>query len=259
MKNTKYILGAALICAIFLTGNVNAASFLEDEAGISAYVNTGSTIDLDSAKAAFQTIEYETDTYIVGSISLSGIEEWEYVHVYVSSDGWIVAYYLKDEPASKIMRWENYNGGAMPATKLEDSISKVSANIGVAYSTVEDDIKYYHFKYPNANRMMLIADRIDVDGTDTFQFKVPTNHTIYEGSWYHYAYDTYGSNTKIDETEVSSFASCNNCIQRNRGFCTSTQTIKGIFHEVSIYHDESTNYNYNGYASVAAALIYQEP
>ena len=79
-------------------------AFLEDEAGVSAYVNTSQSIDLSKAESCYRTIEYKCDDYIIGSVELPDLPEDEDVHVYVSADGWIVAYYLKDEPASKIMQ-----------------------------------------------------------------------------------------------------------------------------------------------------------
>ncbi len=86
------------------------ASFLEKEAGISAYTNLNQKIDLVKVKTAFRTVEKETSTYIVGSVPVPGYDEdswkeWPDVHCFVHKDGWIVAYYLADVPTSKIMYW----------------------------------------------------------------------------------------------------------------------------------------------------------
>lgn len=78
-------------------------SFLEEEAGISAYTNVGEAINLGNAKTAFGTIEYETSDYIIGSVPLPDYAETEDVHAYVHKDGWVVAYYLEDEPVAKIV------------------------------------------------------------------------------------------------------------------------------------------------------------
>lgn len=40
------------------------ASFLENEAGISCYVNAGQTIDLAKAKPLFKVLEDETSSYL---------------------------------------------------------------------------------------------------------------------------------------------------------------------------------------------------
>ena len=84
--------------------SIQAKSFLEDEAGISAYMNAGQNIDLNLAKKAYRTIEEETEQYIIGSVKLTGYSETEDVHAYVHKDGWIVTYYLKDEPSAKILK-----------------------------------------------------------------------------------------------------------------------------------------------------------
>ena len=44
------------------------ASFLEDEAGISAYGQV-SSVDLDLAENAFKNVEKKTDEYIIGSVA----------------------------------------------------------------------------------------------------------------------------------------------------------------------------------------------
>ena len=116
-------------------------TFLEEEAGISTYTNVGQAIDLEAAKSVFRTIEYETDEYIVGSVPLPDYGETEDVHVFVHRDGWVVSYYLRDEPTAKIVDWENYGGGVIRGTKLEDGIFVVCAAIGVSGG----DYKYYHF------------------------------------------------------------------------------------------------------------------
>lgn len=49
---------------LFLTGNASAA-FATNESGISAYVNMGTSINLDQASLAYKTIEDRTSTYII--------------------------------------------------------------------------------------------------------------------------------------------------------------------------------------------------
>ena len=47
------------------------SSFLDDEAGISAYFDASATIDLNDVRSLFRTIEVETADYIIGSIPVS--------------------------------------------------------------------------------------------------------------------------------------------------------------------------------------------
>jgi hypothetical protein len=98
----------------FLSRPVMAAesTFLDEEAGISAYTNLGTTI------------EQETADYIVGSVALPDLPETEDVHCFVHSDGWIVTYYLAAEPTSKIIGWV-YPSSTTLVTKLEVGIDEM--------------------------------------------------------------------------------------------------------------------------------------
>jgi hypothetical protein len=167
-----------LLCAIFLfAGSASAkTSFPTDEAGISAYTNIGLSIDLSKAKTVYRTVEYECADYVIGSVELPGYPGTEDVHVYVSKSGWVRAYYLKDEPVAKIIDWNDYQGGTITGTKLEDGLAKMCDGIGVALI----DVKYYDFRYPNANRLMIVADAKYDEGTDTFDIKIPGDFTVYE-------------------------------------------------------------------------------
>ena len=238
-------------------------AFLEDEAGVSAYVNTSQNIDLSKAIPCYRNIEYECDDYIIGSVELPDLPEDEDVHVYVSSDGWIVAYYLKDEPASKIMQWIGYDGGGeITTTKLEDAISKMCTGIEIPYQQVKSKIKYYDFKYPDANRLMIIVDKMDVHGTDTFEFKIPGDYTVYKASWSHCSYDCGASTASIKKSAdeewitINSFGGCNDCWQLKHGYYDIWME-PDVFYTVSIGHYEGGGYT--GYACIATVFVYQEP
>jgi len=148
-------------------------SFLEEEAGVCAYTKLTPPVNLTIAKTAFKTIEYECEDYIIGSVAVSG-DESEDVHVYVSKDGWLVAYYLKEDPFPKILK----NLMNFDDNKLKDAIKKVCDALWVSLPTVN----YYDFRYPNANKVMIIADKAS-GGTygeyaykyfsDSFKFMIP--------------------------------------------------------------------------------------
>lgn len=76
---------------------------LDDEADISAYYKTTGSISLAQVKSAFRTIELETNQYLIDSDAVLAYEEHYDVHVYVNVNGWILAYYMKDAPVSKII------------------------------------------------------------------------------------------------------------------------------------------------------------
>lgn len=206
-------------------------SYLEDEAGISAYTNVEETIDLEDAKTAFRTIEHETEEYIIGSVPLPDYAETEDVHVYVHTDGWVVAYYLEAEPASKIVDWEDYSTAEIiTGTKLEDGVSEVCNAAGVPIR----NLKYYDFRYQNANRLMIVADAVwDSRGPDTFTIKLPSDFSFYERSFSHYfsgnSYDY--SRMYIDEDQISELYSDE---ATDYGQLSATQLSLDTFHTISI-------------------------
>jgi len=151
-----------------------ATSFLEKEAGMAAYTNLGQKIDLAKAKKAFRTIEKDTDTYVVGSVPVPGYESAmsEDVHCFIHKDGWIVSYYLRDEITSKIMYWGNWDGKTIN-TKTEAGLIFASSVLGLTPTNV----KYYHFKYPEANKLMIIAKK------GAFKLTIPSGLVIHERSY----------------------------------------------------------------------------
>lgn len=59
------------------TGSVaaEAITILEEEAGAATYMDAGQTLDLSKARNAYNTIEKETDTYIIDSMSLPTLKD----------------------------------------------------------------------------------------------------------------------------------------------------------------------------------------
>lgn len=176
----------ALLEILFLAGSASAAvDFPADEAGISAYVNAKpSGINLESAKSAFASIERETPDYIIGTVALDLHAEEEYPHVYVSTDGWVVAYYPSERPSSWILPWADYSGGAISSTTLSKAVGKVATAVGGTSS----GIKYYDFRYEDANKMMIIIESIQ-HGENFFKFTIPTAFQTYAVDWSHYNID----------------------------------------------------------------------
>ncbi|MBM4458275.1 MAG: hypothetical protein FJ011_11005 [Chloroflexi bacterium] len=132
------------------SGQQSIGSFLDNEAGISAYFNAGGPVDLDMAKAAFRTIEVQTADYIIGSVPVADYPESQDVHVYVHKNGWFLAYYLKADPVGKIYDWRRYTDATIP-TKLERALAAVAGLVGVPVSSST----YYDFRYPNATHLIL--------------------------------------------------------------------------------------------------------
>lgn len=146
-------------------------SFLHQEAGMSAYAQIEGTIDLAKAEDALKTVEKSTGEYVVGSVGLSDYPETDDVHIYVDSAGWVIAYYLADEKASKIINWVSYSAtGSLSDTKIKNALLEVCNAISVFPS----DVKYYDFRYPDAAKIMIVVDEESGDGaTETFRINIP--------------------------------------------------------------------------------------
>ena len=232
-----------------------SASFLEDEAAISAYGQV-SVANLDLAENAFKTVEKKTDQYIVGSVALDDYPESDDVHVYVDISGWIISYYLSGEKVSKIIDWKEYSGGEIPSSKLEDALIKICAEM---YQLISS-ITYYDFRHPNATHIMIITDEISKNGTESFRIMVPATHFVYSRTWshaQHYARCCTGSQTgniKIDEELLNSGTGTTSGWKIWGGDITPLQLYPDVFHEVTLYNPKS---NYDSFVGIV--IIYVEP
>jgi hypothetical protein len=240
-----------LVNPVFAQSASSETTFLDEEAGMSIYVNIGRSIDLAVAKTVYRTIEKETSNYTVGSIALPGLPESEDVHCFVHKDGWIVAYYLKAEPVGKIVDWNYWSGGQLTKNKLQVGLEQMTNALGV----VVTGAKYYHFQYAYANKCMLIVETLVVGGEDSFNITIPIGFTVYERSWSHYAeytyYGNYPSYFKIDGNPVNSITTDG---QTKYGTLTVAQLIPDVAHIVSV-----SGYYGNKLYGVCIALAYQEP
>ena len=230
---------------------VETTNFLEAEAGISAYTNVQQAVDLTKAKDAFRTIEQQTEDYIVGSVPLPDYGEAEDVHAYVHKTGWIVAYYLRDEPAAKIVDWKNYGqDGKIYGTKLETGLTVLCSACQVA----PREVKYYDFRCPEANRLLIIADAAYQVAEDSFTVKIPSGFYVSERSFLHYFQKSSRSATSVlslDNTEVSKLGTGGTS---QYGILTPVQLSIDDFHTVTIgtglQNDESL---------CTIVLVYLEP
>ena len=268
-----------LACAVlFLTGNAAAATgFAANESGISAYVNLGTTIDLNMAAKAYKIIEDRTSTYIIGIVAVPNANNYELPHVYTSTDGWVMAYYPKEQPRALIMPWGQFDKNnpdlsLLTNTRLDEAISIVASAQGVAYSTIKSNTKYYDFQYPNANALTLISESRPAVGEDSFRFRVPNEYVLYDVSWEYFSYDSYppdgnGDHSwfKLDGNELvgtsgvtihnsNSVPSVPN--QDERYFGTISALTKDVLHKGDIQY---TPWNTDtGSSNIALVLIYKQ-
>lgn len=153
-----------------------------DEAGISAYFDRGAVINLNQVRGLL-VVELETSEYIIGSIdpddpaAPNPYPESENPHVFVSTNGWVMAYYLNTDPVAKIADVYNY-GGAAINTKLEMALGRISTAIGNGSNFTAT---FYDFRYPNATHLLLVADT--TSSTDSFTINLPSTFVYNEKSW----------------------------------------------------------------------------
>ena len=248
-------------------GGNGGGAFPEDEAGISAYVNTSQTIDLDKLKTIFTEVEEVGDNYIIGITPIPDFGGDIDVHVYADTDGWIVAYFKADEPAAKMMQWgttdvDNPVITTITTTTLRDALYKAGDAAGIGIPSAA--IKYYDFEYPNANSMTLFVRTRATDGTNIAQVEIPATYTLYEASYYHYVTEyrywyshSANSKLKVDGTTISSLSISGNDRLWGRAFDSYKGAITtGTLYKIEIAYGAG-HPDCSGSAGVATVLIYR--
>jgi hypothetical protein len=253
----------------FISSAEAAASTLAfpvNEASISAYVKVAK-VDIEKMKKIYTKVEKVGDNFIYGITSIPNLGGDIDIHVYVDTDGWLVAYVKSDEPAANIMNWGDV-ALKDPQVKTIQSmtldIALIKAGDAIAVTIPSKDIKYYDFESPEANGLALFVRIVNTVGTtNVVQMELPANYTLYEASYYHYiTYRGYNgaaqsSELKVDGTRVN-YLTCpvingeafvNRILDSYKGAITI-----GTLHkiEISLFGD---NYAYS--TGVATVLIYK--
>jgi hypothetical protein len=193
-------------------------SRLDTEAGISAYMQTD-VINLDNAATAFRVIELKTSDYIIGSVGVPSYEEHFDAHVYVHKDGWILAYYLRQDPVSKIVDTVHKD---IDSTNLYSALSVVAGASGVPFGTVN----HYDFRYPNAANILFVKED-SANGND-FTITIPSSFGYYErgfasaDAWF-----------KLDGTNMNATYGY---AYRSYGTITASQLLPDTPHTVQVYN-----------------------
>lgn len=211
------------------------ASVLDSEAGISAYYQASTAVDLDDVRGLYLTIEIETSDYILGTMRVP--DNWEEydVHVYIHRSGWMLAYYLRDEPAVMIFDWQMYTG-IMNPTRFQSVLNHVAASLSLPDPT----LTYYDFRYPNATNLLLAIEDVQTEGTESFDI-LDTSFTYYERSWglgLPYG-DCYGScdnytTYKLDDIEIHRITG-DYLTRFDTGFLSAAQLPPDDPHTIAIY------------------------
>ncbi len=218
-------------------------SFPDDEVGIAGYFNAGVAIDLNDVVGLFTTIEDQTADYILGSMTVPGYGSNDDIHVYIHTSGWVMIYYRNSEPTSKIFDNLAYGNGL--SSPVVTRCEPVGDNIAVAIGIASPVLSYYHFSFPNANTMMLIADGDgDTGGVDdNFEVQIPGTNTYFERSWWAYRFDFYVNGVFIGGGSSGWY----------KGTLTSAQLPADTLHSISM---DSSN---TSASNAGLVLIYLEP
>ena len=257
---TSLALKAPPFVSVAKAADAAGANFLEDEAGISAYTNAGQAIDLNLVKTFFRGIERSTADYIIGSVPAPGFvgvadsEEQVDAHVYIHRDGWIVVYYLKDAPVTKMITWPKYDPDKLTRNNLSDIIKQIFASFGITSSA----ISYYDFRHPDANSLMLITD-LETQGSvaDTFTFQVPSSVIIFERSWSFAGHAFLAdSSCKLNQEVLSTGTpQClYDCWRARYGFLNTLQVPPDTVHTITTFYHAYGD----GGAYCAVGLVYKE-
>lgn len=170
--------------------------------GIASYVNIG-PIDLESARTYLKTVDYSDNEKILGVYSFypdAYSKYTEEVNMMITNNGYIVTFYPAIEPASKLVYW---SGSNIVYSNFATAITTISKSI-LGYSVDYKDIRYFDYRYPDANRMLIAtqASTESVVGTYNYgnlAFNIPGTANIYEVSYSLYLksdyYDSYNQNT----------------------------------------------------------------
>jgi hypothetical protein len=113
-------------------------------------------------------------------------------YIYLDKDGWVASYFAKDDPGSKIINWKNYTPGEVPENILKKTVSFFCEELELGCSP----LKYYHFKFPQANRMTIIIDTLYTPyGLRRNNFSVTIPGKVHEAS-----YSVYYTNMLVPQT-----------------------------------------------------------
>lgn len=195
---------------------------LDDEAGISAWCQTPMGIDLDLVADQYQIIETRTDDYILGSVSVPGYayDEWDQ-HVYVHTDGWILAYYMNTDVTGRVV---HLLGQTINSTLVENMVHSMAAEAGMSCSTAS----LYDFRYPNATNVLFVAEN-DADGA-TYTINMPQSYTYMDRAWAKWNSNSYCGFT-IDGAQLPATVDLGVfCI----GTITYAQLLPGVTHTVDV-------------------------
>ncbi len=198
-------------------------AYLDQEAGISAYYKSPDAITLSQVRSQFRTIETETADYIIGSVAVPNHDENYDVHVYVHTTGWILAYYLRPDPVSKIIDMYNVT---INSTRLKTVVAIIAGAVGAPFT----EASYYDFRYPNATHLLLVLE--DSGNGNDFTIQIPSSYGYFERGW---ALRNRGCpNTTYFKLDGVSLFEGWQCETMNYGSISASQFLPDVPHTIAV-------------------------
>lgn len=162
--------------------------------GLTSWVDVGQTIDLDQARNLFTTISSDTANEIEGTYSLYFNNNYiDTINLYVGKSGLIAVYYNGEDPAAKMIFWESDK-----LFYFSNVLALVAVGQSLGFTINTKDIKYYDYRYPDANRILIVGQSTGEQIVQnfeygSFEFDIPNKATVYETSYSLYLSDLYNT------------------------------------------------------------------
>lgn len=183
VRNTPGPLGDSLSPGIALAAAAAdlPGTFDSQLAGLSAYLDLGSPIDLEVVESMSTAVYEKRSTYIL--IAISGII------LYAEQGGWLVAYVARGD-TSNVAFWFPQSGTSKPILRSRDQLYTTLESavdiLGLDWTAFNTNVTYTHFNYPSATRMVVFSK-----GTYSFDrevtFQIPGTSKLHEASWSAYS------------------------------------------------------------------------
>ena len=182
-------------------------AFPSDDAGFSAYYrleDDGSfSLDKDTVDdhifspaepgdttvlAAPATLVDVGQNYTVATLRLKNIDGLESeVNLYYDDEGWIVAYLSNGEASANVWQAKDVDLERPVVADIGDTILLEAINVVIdealgetAIENDDSDLGYYHWRYPTADNILMMAVTRKLQGEHLVQFAVPESLTLLE-------------------------------------------------------------------------------
>jgi hypothetical protein len=237
------------------------AGYFDSTAGIAAYYNAKTPINLTRARALFTALEQETDQYLIGSIRVPDYPSKYDIHVFLHRDGWVMAYYLNKDPAAMMIDWIYFHTSnqAQLRTKHEAILQYVAGQLRLPYEAPT----FYDFRNPGATHLMIILKWTSGRGAgDQFQVQLPSlPYAFYDQGWglggYVGRYECNFRYSLGDRGIASFWVSCNNCWGFAEGAFSASDLPPNVYRTISI--SAAGGSCYDAYTYGVLILIYRAP